>query len=205
MEPQRYALEPNGPLRLQVSAPAPDKGYQIEFDGQVVAEAARAELTDGKNFKLPDGSTLQLKSQGFSAGLEVVRNGVVLSDTFNWPPLVKNAGMAFVTLGTLSLLIGLASLGSPTPPSAPAWLMGGLGRLGGGAGAVVLGVGYLAAANFTFGRSKLALRLGAAVILLDSVLTIGQLVAAQQAVAGTVIGRLAFVFYMVRGLQAIGR
>ncbi len=204
MTTQHFALEPNGPLRLQVAFSSPTQLYSVTLDGKPVGEATAAELNVGKELPLPDGSKLFLRSQALSAELEIARDGKPLPTPTNWPPLIKNAGMLLFGLGALEVLVGLSVVSGNTAMSdAPSWLVGTVGALGGGGGAVVLGLAYLACSYFSFERVGAAMWAAGALMLVDSALTVGAAIQTGSPFLGGLLARLVVVAAMVRGLQAV--
>jgi hypothetical protein len=205
MTTQRFALEPNGPLRLQLTWSAAQQAYQVALDGQSVGEAPSGELRTGKALQLPNGSTLNVRTvPGLGEELELTYDGRPLSAPTNWPPLVKNAGMVLMGIGLLELLVGLAAQsGASVAQQAPSWVLGTLGSLGGGAGAVVLGTAYLTCCAFAFQRKAAAMWAAGALMLVDTALTVGAAVQAGQPFVGGLLARLVVLAAMVRGLQAL--
>lgn len=202
MNIQRFALEPNGPLRLQLSWSAPTKAYEVFLDGQRVGEAPARELAEGSVLKLPDGTTLQLRGYELEDGVEVTHNGKRLSPPTNWPPLVKNATMVLLGMGLLDVMLGLSAL-SGKAGDAPGWIVGALGGVGGGAGAVGLGAAYLVSSYLASQRVAAAMWAAGALTLLEAALTVGAAVQAGQPFVGAVLLRLVVLAAMVRGLQAV--
>jgi hypothetical protein len=204
MTTQRFALEPNGPLRLELTWSAAQQAYQVALDGKTVGEVPTRELSKGAALQLPDGSRLQVRGTETDPELELTHNGKPLRNPTNWPPLVKNAGMVLLGLGLLCLLTGLATLsGSPAAAAAPSWILGALGVLGDGAGAVGLGAAYFACAYFALQRQQAAMWAAGALMLVDTALTVGAALQAGQPFVGGLLARLVVLAAMVRGLQAV--
>jgi hypothetical protein len=61
MGKRSYALEPNGPQRLEISWQRSYKNLSILLDGHLIGVFnSKKELESGRDFCLPDGSTLGL-------------------------------------------------------------------------------------------------------------------------------------------------
>jgi hypothetical protein len=91
MPTQRYALEPNGAPRLEVSWKWNFKDVVVKLDGIEVGRIATpAELKLGREFALVDGSTLrvQLNSQLHTKELMLTRNGAPLPGSSTHPETV---------------------------------------------------------------------------------------------------------------------
>jgi hypothetical protein len=199
---QHFVLEPNRRLLLSWSPEA--KSYAVTLDGQPLGEVSAAEAVAGKTLQLPDGSALQLRGQALSAELELTHNGKPLREPTNWPPLVKNAGMVLLGIGALSLLVGLSVVsGASSAGEVPSWLLGVVGALGGGTGAIALGAAYLLCGYLSFRRVGAAMWAAGALMLTDTALTVTAAVQADQPLVGGLLARMVVLAAMVRGLQAV--
>lgn len=80
----KYPLEAGSSKKLEVSWKVGWKDVQIRLDGQLVGQvASKADLKQGKQFALPDGSTVEVRYT--RVGLEVLRNGKQLPGSA-WDP-----------------------------------------------------------------------------------------------------------------------
>jgi hypothetical protein len=104
MPKQDYAFEPGGEKRLSVAWNVPWRNLSILFDGQVVGSfEGEKELKEGGAFKLPDGSTLDVKLVAATAQpeLQVSRNGAPLP-LFGVPAAAPAGGPVAPAVRTLT-------------------------------------------------------------------------------------------------------
>jgi hypothetical protein len=114
MPKRRYALERGGIERLELSWKGMFKNLTVSLDGQPIGEIpGQRELSQGREFSLPDGATLkvQLVRKFTGSELEVSRNGQPLPGTASDPEVkIKVAyGLVFFVAG-LNLLLGLLAM-----------------------------------------------------------------------------------------------
>jgi hypothetical protein len=195
---QRYPLDPAGPKRLEVTWEGSYRNYTIQLDGSVVGTIpGQKELKTGRDFRLPDGSTLhvQLVRSFLSQGVRLVRDGVPLSGTAADPAQqLRTACNILFFIGGLNLLLGLAAeLGQ-----VDFLLAAGIGWE-----SLAEGVAFLVLGYFVRRRSMVALALAAALLAADTVLTIVTLTPGAGASVGGIVIRLAFLYYVVRGFGAL--
>jgi len=110
---QTYALEPNGPLRLEISWAPNWTQFTVKLDGVEVGRVENKKaLTAGQDFPLPDGSTLHVQLfTGLAAELAVLRNGQHLPGTAAHPETrLKNAFSLILLVGGFNFLTGLLAL-----------------------------------------------------------------------------------------------
>lgn len=106
MPKRKFALVRGEAKRLQISWQGTWKNCRILLDGQEVGVLAdKSELQKGRDFALPDGSTLHIQ---LTKKLEILRNGkpVSGSPTDPWATLALSYGLIFF-IGGGNLLVGL--------------------------------------------------------------------------------------------------
>ncbi|MFN2110692.1 MAG: hypothetical protein ACK2UI_13590 [Anaerolineae bacterium] len=190
-----YALEPGGSKRLEISWKGMYKDFMVKLDDEVIGElSGQKELKAGRQFALPDGSSLsvQLVQKLYSAELQILRNGQPLPGSSSDPEnRLKNAyGMVFFVAG-LNLFLGLI-----------AWLfqVEFLQDIGIGFYSIIFGLVFLVLGFFVKRRSALALILAIAIFALDALL--GLLAGGASYATGLVV-RVILIIPMVQGVGAI--
>ena len=118
MPKQVFALEPNGPKRLEISWHGFWKDMRVTLDGNPLGTVPDQQaLREGRTFPLPDGSTLKLQLVRAFSSVEfhITRNGRPLPGSVGHPASkLRNAyimlyiiGGLNIVLGTLTQLIGI--------------------------------------------------------------------------------------------------
>jgi hypothetical protein len=121
MPKQSFALEPNGPKRLEVAWRGLWKDMRITLDGKPVGEIPNGKaLREGREFKLPDGSGLKVQLVQALATVEfqITRDGQPLPASGGHPETrLKSAYITIyiiaglnIILGTISQLVGIEYL-----------------------------------------------------------------------------------------------
>jgi hypothetical protein len=200
MPTRRFALEQEGPKRLELSWKGRFKNVDVLVDGQSIGVVPnRAALKEGRVFALPDSSSLSLKlRQGaFNSSIELKRNGVPLpgSDT-DARTQVKTAGQLVYFVAALNALLGLAVL---------VFNVKSLEAMAGanGIGAFFMAGLYSVLAFFTMGGSAWALIASMLIYSLDWVYgVIASVQAGGHANGGGVVVRIIFLTFMFRGVRA---
>ena len=190
-----YALEPGGPKRLEISWKGMYKNFTVKLDEEVVGElSGQKELKAGRQFALPDGSSLsvQLVQKFSNVELQVLRNGQPLPGSASDPESrFKGAyGIVFFVAG-LNLFLGLL-----------AWLfqVEFLLDIGIGFYSIIFGLVFLVLGFFVKRRSAVALILAIVIFVLDALL--GLLAGGASYVSGLVV-RAILIIPMVQGVGAI--
>lgn len=199
MPKQTYALEPGGEKRLEVSWRWNWKDLTVSLDGNSIGVIPdQKALSAGREFRLPDGSTLkvQLARKYMSVELQVLRNGQPLPGSTSDPETrVKTAYIIVYFLAGLNLVLGLVS---------SLFNVGLLQELGIGIGSIIFGLVFLALGFFTQRRSSVALILAIVLFALDGIL--GLVLAVSQGYnpgIGGILVRIIFLTPMVQGVAAI--
>ena len=198
MPSHRYALERNGPKRLEVSWSAIWRNFTAKLDEQVVGTWTKDELSAGKEVPLPDGSTFKahLKRSGLSQQLELTRNGQPLPGSGSDPAtLVKTAAGVIYFLAALQAVLGVVALVGEVD-----FLL----DLGMGIPSIVIGVVLAVLGFFTMQRSRVALGLAMALYTAGAVLTLVSSVEAGRAPGGGIVIYIIFITSMWRGFKAMG-
>ena len=110
-----YTLDPENPKRLDISYKMFWRGATVYLDGKEIGTApGKRELTQGQEFKLPDGSVLKLRLVQSLMGseLRILRNGQPIPGSASHPETtVKTSYWTLFLIGALGILFGGASLG----------------------------------------------------------------------------------------------
>jgi hypothetical protein len=193
-----YALEENGRTRLNISWKGSWKNLSVRLDDDLIGTLpTREELMAGREFALPDGSSLQLlllKSH-MTTDLKILRDGrPIPGSTRTLTSKFREAyGIVFVIAG-LNLLLGIAAMLFPVeflrqiagPPS------------------IIFGMIYFVLGLFVRRRSMIALLIA---ILLFTVLTIlgvvGYFVNGASSGSVGLIVRFYLIWLMIQGIGAI--
>jgi len=166
MGKQHFAIDKDGPKRLTIQWRGLWKNVEVLVDGQTQGEpfANLKALKQGREFRLADGRTLYV---GFvqrfgSAGLDLKIDGLPLRGTGADPRVaIRTAAVWLFVVSAISTIAGVIGLASP----AVAALGFGWPSLAAG---IVLGVlGFLVLKK----RSKVALGIAIAIVLIDTGLT----------------------------------
>jgi len=199
MPKQMYALEPGGPKQLEISWKGMWKDFTVKLDDQVIGGlSGQKELKAGKQFTLPDGSTLstQLVQKMSSAELQVLRNGQPLPGSSSDPESrLKNAyGMVFFVAG-LNIVLGLIAV---------LFKVEFLQAIGIGLFSIFFGLVFLVLGFFVKKRSLIALIFAIVIFALDGILglVLSVMAGVEPGVAG-LIARVFLIIPMVQGIPAI--
>lgn len=192
MTTKRFALEPGGAPRLELTWRYGFKDLVIKVDGLEIGRVSDpSELKLGRNFALADGSTLrvQLDTRFHSRELVVTQNGVPLPGSSSHPQTIQKA--AYVALYLIAAVTG--GIGVAAVASAD----GKFGGVDGGIGMLVEAAIYAILAWRVAKRSLIALYIAIALFALDSVLSLGE-----AKVHGLIIRILIFAA-LIRAIPAI--
>ena len=163
MPSQSYALEPNGPKRLEISWGAFWKDFTLQLDGQQLGTVANsAELRQGREFTLPDGSTLRVQlKRGLTSELHLHLNGKALPGTAGDPlQRLRLAAYVLFFIGGLNAIFGLFGLLVPIDF---------FQQIGVGLFNLLLGLVFLLLAVFVLRRSLVALGIAFALLLVETI------------------------------------
>jgi hypothetical protein len=150
----RYALEENGPRRLELSWEGQYQNFTVTLDNQLVGRVAdHKALAAGQRLALPDGSTLEVRTVGTALAneLRVLRDGRPLPGSASDPRLrLRNSYQLLFLIAGVNLVAGfLAGVLQVT------FLL----QLGFSGGSFVLGVAYLVLGLLVRQRSAVGLAL----------------------------------------------
>jgi hypothetical protein len=199
MPKQSYALEPNGPKRLQISWGTFWKNITVTLDGSLIGTIPdQKALRQGRQFTLPDGSTLSVQFSQNLAGAElrVLRNGQPLPGSASDPEsrLKVAAGVIFFVTG-LNILLGLIAV---------FFQVDFLLQLGLGWFSVIFGLVFLFLGIFTQRRSQVALIIAIVLFGLDGLLGIvGAVMAGYAPSIPGLFMRILLLIPMIQGVSAI--
>jgi hypothetical protein len=190
----KFALERGGPKRLEVSWKLTLNHISVSLDGQPAGTVQDLlKKPDGESLTLPDGSVLHLRVRKTLLPMLLLnRNGLPVPGSPGDPHhQIQNASKLLWFICALNVMIGLASLVSPDSL---------LASLGGGGWAILDGAGFGVLAFFTGRRSRVAIALAIALYVVESLLVLGDTVAATgRANVGAIIVRVLFLMFLVRG------
>ena len=199
MPKQTYAVEPGGPKQLEISWKGMWKDFTVKFNDQVLGTlSGQKELKAGRQFALPDGSTLsvQLVQKFSSAELQVLRNGQPLPGSSSDPESrLKNAyGIVFFVAG-LNIVLGLI---------ATLFRVEFLQAIGIGFFSIIFGLVFLVLGFFVKKRSLIALILAIVVFALDGILgLVLSVMAGVEPGIGGLFARVILIIPMIQGVPAI--
>ena len=198
MPKQTYALEKNGPKRLELSWKMGWKDLTVKFDDREIGVIPdQKALKEGQAFSLPDGSTLhvQLIQKLPAVELQILRDGKPLPGSASDPGQKHKIayGILFF-LGVLNTLLGLA---------AALFEVELLQNIGIGWGAALMGLIWLVLGFFVMRRSSLALIIALVLYLRDSLATLYFSFEAGGNPTTQLIIRAAFVYGLYQGISAI--
>ena len=199
MAKHQYAIDANGPKRIEVSWSGFWKNTTVKFDGNVIGTfPGQKELRQGGSFQLPDGSTINVQLiMGLYTELRVLRNGQPLPGSTSDPQTRFKAayGIVFFIAG-LNLVLGLLSLTTESN-----FLRSiGIGTPSIVFGLIFLGLGFVIRQQ----RSKMALILAIVIFGLDMIL--GFVLNASGGGSPSTTGIIPRIFLfipMVQGVSAI--
>jgi hypothetical protein len=199
MPKQSYPLEKDGPRRLELTWKVLWKDLNVRLDGESIGVIpTHRELTDGKEFTLPDQSILKVRliDRFYLTDLQVLRDGQPLPGSASDPlARLRIAYILLYLIAGLNLALGLA---------AELFQFDFLLAMGMGPVSLVFGLVMLALAFFVQRRSRLALVLAMLILAVDGL--IGVALALTQgyppSIAGFVV-RLLLIVAMFPGLGAI--
>ncbi|MBX3062961.1 MAG: hypothetical protein KF726_08295 [Anaerolineae bacterium] len=200
MATQQLAFERGGEKRVELSWDFNWRNFTIKLDNQLIGtiEGGMKAIKEGRDFTLPDGSTLHVGLKPLSSGvsaLAVMHNGKVLPGSAADPVRrLRNAYWIIYILAATILIVGLGSLFSGTPDTT-SWIIF-------GAGLVLLALGY-----FTAQRSTVALLAAILLLLAGAIYGFYDAVAMASQVQIPaiirVLGALSTLYFLWLGLGAI--
>ncbi len=197
MPKQSYALEPNGPKRLEISWGAFWKNFTVTLDGNTIGTLPdQKAVRQGGQFTLPDGSALsvQLLQSLAGAELRVLRNGQPLPGSVSDPETrVRTAALVAYVVAGFNFLVGLVAV---------LFQVDFLLALGMGWFSVIAGVVFLFLGIFIGRKSLVALIIAIVLLILDAGL--GLVGAAMSGYSPSISGLLVRVILLVPLFQGVG-
>lgn len=198
MAKQRFALEANGPKRLEISWGMFWRNITVRLDGQVIGTVpSKKELAQGYDIFLPDTSLLNIKlARTFvTQELQVLRNGQPLPGSASDPQSrVKTAANVIFFIAGLNIVVGLIALFFQVDL---------LLAYGLGIESVITGLIYALLGFFVKRKSLVALVIAIVLFVLDGVF--GLVTAAEVGAnpGSMVIARIVLLIPMLQGFSAI--
>jgi hypothetical protein len=197
MPTQNYAVERNGPKRIEVTWKGIWNEFAVKLDGQQVGTWSKDELKEGKEVPMPDGSKFKahLRRIGMGQELALLRNGQPLPGSGADPvQLAKTAaGIVYFLAGANALLGVLGAAGVQL-----------LANLGVGIPEIVLGAILGVLGFFSMQRSRVALGIAMALYAADGVLGIVVAAGSNRVPAAGIVIHILFLTAMWRGFKAMG-
>lgn len=198
MPTQQFAIERNGPKRLEVSWSGMWKEFTVKLDGAQVGTWTKEELSQGKEVSLPDGATFKahLRRVGMGQELALLRNGQALPGSAADPvQLVKTAAGILYFLAGLQALLGVVALVGQVQL---------LLEMGMGVPSIVVGAVLAVLGFFTMKRSRTALGIAMALYAADGVYTVVASMESGRPPIGSIVIHVLFLTAMWRGFKAMG-
>jgi hypothetical protein len=197
----KYAFNKSGPKRLEVAYPLSISKVSIRLDGsEVGAIEGRKALKAGRDFKLTDGSTLNVKlvSNFMSSEIQVLRDGVPLPGSASDPKTVlANAYGALYFIAIVNIAVGLGT---------ELFHIEFLNSLSAGWFSVGFGIVFAVLGYAVHERWKSALWIALVTFLVDTGFLLSALVIERQSAGfGGMLVRLFLFGAMIRGFDAIER
>lgn len=160
-----YTLDPDNPKRLDIAIVSFWRGATVWLDGQEIGTVeGKQELLKGHQFKLPDGSTLELRliQSLLGSQLHVLRDGQPIPGSASHPETaVKTASWALFLIAGISILFGVVAQVSRVNM---------LGEMGIGGFSVFFGVAYAVLGYLVRRHSLPAMYAGIALYAVDTIL-----------------------------------
>jgi hypothetical protein len=195
MPTQNFAVEPNGPKRIEVTWRGIWNDFTVKLDGKDVGVWTKDELKAGKELPMHDGSTFKahLRRIGMGQELALLRNGQPLPGSAADPvQLVKTAAGIIYFLAGANALFGVLGV------------TGVLTNFGLGLPEIILGAILGLLGFFAMQRSRVALGIAMALYALDGLAGVYFGIEANQMPAVGVVIHILFLTAMWRGFKAAG-
>lgn len=199
MPTQKYALEKEGPKRLEVTWERLGGETSVVLDGQPLGVVSKEELTEGRTFTLPDGSSLRVHFQktgllGQAGELHLTRDGEPVPGTAGDPETAaRSAGYILYFLAGVNMCCGVIAMSGQVDVLDPGAAIGALVMAG------IFGVLGL----FTMRGSRIALGIAMALYLLDGVVTLFMQLGAGSPPVGMIFMRAAILMGLGRSFMAM--
>jgi hypothetical protein len=204
MPKQLFALDKDGPKRLEISWGFMWKNFAVKLDGVVILAAeGSSDLKAGKSVRMPDGTWLQVRLDtgfGKSNGLIVTRDGQPLPGSSSDPEsLVKLAGGVVYAIAALNAIVGVIAFAFDVR-----FLKENFGY-----GPLIVAALFAVLGYFTMKRSLAALIAAIVIYAADGLLTLvfqfADAAPGRTPNIGFIFMRVMFIMAMIRGAGAIGQ
>ncbi len=197
MAKQSYALEPDGPKRLEITWSGIYRKVTVQLDGRTLGTIPdQKALASGQEFRLPDGSRLhvQLVSSLLSTELRILRNGQPLPGSPSDPHArLRNAYLLIYVIGGFNLAVGAV---------AELLNVEFLKQAGIGLASLVFGLMFLGLGYFVQRRYVFALIVAIVLFIVDGLAAL--LLAASSGGSTPVAGTFVRIILLVPMFQGIG-
>ncbi|MFN8443150.1 MAG: hypothetical protein U0175_20415 [Caldilineaceae bacterium] len=198
MAKQRFALEVNGPKRLEISWGMFWRNITIRLDDQIIGTVpSRKELSQGYDIFLPDTSLLNIKfARTFiTQELQVLRNGQPLPGSASDPQSRVNAAANVIFfIAGLNIVVGLIAL---------FFQVDFLLAYGLGIESIITGLIYAILGFFVKRKSLAALVIAIILFVLDGAFGLVTAVEVGANPGSMVIARIVLLIPMLQGFSAI--
>jgi lysylphosphatidylglycerol synthetase-like protein (DUF2156 family) len=199
MPRQTYALDPNGPERLEISGGLFWRNTTIRLDGNIIGIIpGQEELAAGQEFHLPDGSALKVQRviTLLTTELQVLRNGQLLPNSVSTlkGKLKFTYGIIFLVAG-LDIVGGLASLIFKSEY----FVQQGFSFF-----SIIFGLALLVLGFFVRSQSEMAIIIAISIFILDGVLS-SVMVVSQGYIprCADIFFRILLLLPMIQGIRII--
>lgn len=166
-----YALQEGEPKRLELAWGRRGDNFTVRLDGnEIAALPHKKELSDGKDFPMPDGSTLHIRLRKFWGAdeWEVLRNGQPLPGSATHPATrIRDAATGIFLVSGFSLLSGILNMATGLEA---------FNFMGSGPRVIIVGIVGLVLGFLVMKQSRIALMAALAVFGLDAVFVVIDLV-----------------------------
>jgi hypothetical protein len=166
-----YALQEGEPKRLELAWGRRGENFTVRLDGQEIAILPhKKELSDGKDFPLPDGSTLHVRLRKFWGAdeWEILRDSQPIPGSATHPATrIRDAATGVFMVAGFSLLSGILQLATGLEA---------LNFMGNGPRVIIVGVLGLVLGFLVMKRSRIALMASLAVFGVDAIFVVIDLV-----------------------------
>jgi hypothetical protein len=196
MPTKRFSLERGGPKRLEVSWKMFWGDIRIRLDGTEIGSIQnQKELTEGRDFTLPDGSKLNVKLSRriLTLDIQLLRDGKPVPGSTSDPAQVlKSSYGPIFFIGGLNILLGFWALLDEN--------MFLHKYIADGVFNIFYGCVFLILVLFVKNRSAIALGIAIVIFAIDSLLSLSTV---SSTIVTVMMARIGFLLLMAQGFGAI--
>lgn len=205
MPTKKFALEREGPKRLEVEWKGAYREVYIRWDGDLVRQVLRAELEQGFELAVPDGTVVWfgLKGAGVFGSAKVLTlhlsDGTPVPGSADDPVEAgKQAGYGLYLLAALNAFCGVYAMATGSEELAAAGI---------GIGSLVMALIFGVLGLFTMRGSRIALGIAIGLYGLDWIMGVvfGVMGGGGAPNVGGIFMRIAILTFLVRSFTTMGR